>query len=171
MYTVLSAKLSRLTSESSKRQSKAKLAEKLDVLIDEDFHWIGRMKEKDCSLQMVCHFFNTVDQFFENMSKKELVVIPGSLRKLRLNTLRRADGVWRAKEDEKAAPDNLYFGGLNNTPVLEISLIMKLPRDRKDQGSSFGVMSDYEFYRDRVIEPFLKTQFDLIVEAYQTLRN
>lgn len=170
MFTALSAKVSRITSERSKKQGRAQLAEKLDYLIDEDLHWIGKMREKDCSLHMVCDFFNILDVFFTQMPKKEKLIIPESLRLVRLNTVRRTDGVWQAKEGEKATPDNLYFGGLSNTPVLQVGLIMKLSRERKDQGSSFGVMSDYEFYRDKIIEPFLKTQFGLIVKAYQTLK-
>jgi len=169
MLTVLSTKISRINSARLKKQGRESLAKKLDVLLEEEFYWIGNMKGRNYSLQMVCHFFNTLDTFFQNMSKNEKVVIPGPLREVRLNTLRRLDGVWRARDFEKATLNNLYFGGLNNKPFLQIGLIMKLSRERKDQESSFGIMSDYEFYRDKVIEPFLKTQFDLIVKARQAL--
>lgn len=113
------------------------------------------------NLDYVCTFLNQLDRCFLGLSDKEIRHLPVTLQKLRLETCRDVDGVWRATGKEPATLDNVFFGK-SAGHVKSLCQILNLSDDQ---------LYPYKHYKTHVINPVLNRWIELIEASLPELKG
>lgn len=122
---------------------------------------VATEKKPSRNLDYVCTFLNQLDQCFAGLSDKEIKHLPVTLQKLRVETRRDVDGVWRATGKEPATLDNVFFGK-SRGHMKSLRQIMNLTEEQ---------IYSYEHYRAHVVNSTLNRWIEFIDRSLPELRG